>query len=325
MRIRPELATLRSDPAPQRLAQQRLAVVLERWRGSPLAAAVDADLERYAAGCALDDLPALALLFDPHEPAAHSLCEAFTAAMLAELERNPFGLVLVRHFTDDLISSVMLLRRGTATIALQAIDGAALERRPQPVSATFSPTETVELVLAGSGTAECARLVGEGPGGASIARSSMAVQAGTVSHRNGESEARWFSRVEGSLVSLKLQRRPVSGGILREYLLADGTLAHQAAASSRDSRLELTATLLGRMGRSDAAPLLAAMAEEQGSPAMRWQVLRECLALDSAEGFRALAGIARKADDPLSAPAGALRAQLLEQYPVLAGVEPCPA
>ena len=79
------------------------------------------------------------------------------------------------------------------------------------------------------------------------------------------------------------------------------------------------------MGRSDAAPLLAAMAEEQGGTGMRWQALRECLGLDSALGFAALRTIAQRSGDPLAVPAGALAAQLLEQYPELAGVDRCPA
>ncbi|WP_088311556.1 hypothetical protein [Novosphingobium sp. B 225] len=325
MLIRPELAALRSDPAPQRQAQARLGETLERWRQTAAVATVDADLARYGEGAELEDLPALSALFDPRDGAARQLADGLVALLLGELEHNPFALVLLRHFTDELISSLMLLRRGTATIALQAIDGTALARRPEPVSVTFSPTQTVEHVLSGAGEAQCARLVRERPGGAELVRSVRVMQPGTVVHRDGASETQWLCRVEGSLVSLKLQRRPASGGVLREFMLADGALAHQAAASARDSKLELTASLLGRMGRSDAAPLLAAMAEEQGSAAMRWQVLRECLALDSAEGFRALGQIARNAQDPLSAPAGALRAQLLEQYPVLAGVEPCPA
>lgn len=61
------------------------------------------------------------------------------------------------------------------------------------------------------------------------------------------------------------------------------------------------------------------------SPHLRWQALRECLGLDSGAGFAALTGIAQRSDDPLAAPAGALRAQLLEAYPQLAEVNICPA
>ena len=67
----------------------------------------------------------------------------------------------------------------------------------------------------------------------------------------------------------------------------------------------------------------AAMAEERGGQSLRWQALRECLGLDTALGFATVCRIAAQPDDPLSAPAGALRAQLLETYPQLEEVAEC--
>ena len=117
----------------------------------------------------------------------------------------------------------------------------------------------------------------------------------------------------------------MQAGVTREYRLADGRLVHQAAGNPRDSRIELMMALLGRMDRADAAPLLAGIAQEQGSDALRWQALREALALDTLAGFQALTAIARSDDDALAPAAGTLRSQLVETYPQLAGVEPCPA
>ena len=111
---------------------------------------------------------------------------------------------------------------------------------------------------------------------------------------------------------------------LAEYRLADGRLLHEAAGSPRDSRLELAAALLGRMGRDDAAPYLAAMAREAGSTSLRWHALRECLGLDTATGFEALCELAATQGDPLAAAAGALRAQLLEAHPNLAELANAP-
>ena len=82
--------------------------------------------------------------------------------------------------------------------------------------------------------------------------------------------------------------------------------------------------LLGRMGRREAAPTMAAMARESGSEALRWQALRECLALDTKEGFEALTDVARATGDPLAMPAGALRAQLVEAHPELLSLVPVP-
>ena len=103
----------------------------------------------------------------------------------------------------------------------------------------------------------------------------------------------------------------------REFALADGALIHQAAGNPRDSRVEMMLALLGRMGRSDAAPLAAAIAREPGSAGMRWQALREALALDTLAGMRALAALAA---DELHQPASALRAQLVTLHPQLAEI-----
>lgn len=84
--------------------------------------------------------------------------------------------------------------------------------------------------------------------------------------------------------------------------------------------------LLARMRRQDAAPAMAEIARGQGSDHLRWQALRNCLALDTAQGFSALTAIAANPADALARPAGALRAQLLEAHPQLTGLEadPCP-
>jgi hypothetical protein len=102
---------------------------------------------------------------------------------------------------------------------------------------------------------------------------------------------------------------------------ASGALLRQAAGDIRTSRQEMMLALLGRMRRADAAPVMAAIAREPGDRSLRWQALRECLALDTTEGFAALGAIAEAGDDPLSRQAAALRAQLVETHPVLHTLE----
>ena len=131
--------------------------------------------------------------------------------------------------------------------------------------------------------------------------------------------------VSSCLVTLRLQRRRAEDGPTREYALADGRLLHLAASNPRDSRLELMMALAGRMERGDAAAPIAALARGEGSTALRWQALRECLALDTLTGFQTLTAIATSPGDPLAATAGALRAQLIETYPQLRQVDLCPA
>lgn len=283
----------------------------------------EAELARWNGGAVLEDLPLLSALFAQGD-AAEIFVSGLVGTILAELARDALGQSPLRHYLDDAVASVTVLRRGTTVLTLQAIDGHALSRASLPETVRFVPCETWEKVLVGHAAAEQITIAAGCPGGVQLDRNGIALTPGHVSHRNGQVEALLLRQVPATLVTLKLQRRTACSEVTREYALDDGALLHQAAGSPRDSRLELTAALLGRMGRHDAAPLLAAMAEERGNPSLRWQVLRECLALDTAQGFAALCRIARDEADPLAAHAGALRAQLIEAHPQLSGIEPCP-
>jgi hypothetical protein len=140
-------------------------------------------------------------------------------------------------------------------------------------------------------------------------------------------EALQVLQVERRLVALRLHRFDAAPRPNREYRLCDGALVHLSAGEMRASRHAMMLALLGRMERREAAPEIAALAREPGDDSLRWQALRECLALDTAEGFRGLCSVARAAGDPLAASAGALRAQLAEAHPQLLALEdrPCPA
>lgn len=316
---------LRADDTPQRQIQQRLVDQAAVWRQSGAAAQLEAELPRLASGHALEELSALRALFTPGDPTAANLVREMTDWLLGELGSAPLGQVPLRHQCDRALATLVLARCHGANLALQAIDGAGLALKQAAQSVTFAANESWEHVLSGSAAVELVRTIGHRPGGMELERTDVTLCTGSIMHRRGRQVAQIFKRVPGVMVLLKLQRPDASHEPSREYALDDGRLLHQAAASPRDSRLELAVALLGRMGRTDAVPLLASMAEESGTPHLRWQALRESLALDSGAGFAALSAIARRSDDPLAAPAGALRAQLLEDYPQLAKVPVCPA
>lgn len=331
MIVRPELKALRSNDAPQRLTQARLGAALNRWRSGPAVATATDELARFGSGIPLDDLPLLASLFSPREGTAPHFVQELMSVFLSEMAADPLAQIPLRASSDDLRTSIQLIRSGATALTLQAIDGTRLARRPAPVSASFSASETWEYVLAGTAEADRVILTPQGANRAAIRREALLLAPGHILHRFGTREVLQYREMPGWLVTLKLQRRDGSAQVAREHLLESGELVHQSAGSPRDSRLELTAALLARMGRTDAAPLLSAMAEEQAAPSLRWQVLRECLGLDAGTGFAALCRIAGDPGDALAAPAAALRRQLLNAHPALAaadpleGAEPCPA
>jgi len=318
--VHPDLRALRGDDSPQRDAQQALYAALGAWRGQSRVACLREALAAFAAGANPAELSPLAKLFDPASADATALAHGFATTTARALAEAPLGHVPLRHFTDGTSSTLLLARAGNATLSLVAIDGEGLRGQDAPASASFAPVETWEHVLSGQAKAELVDCEPTGPRQARLTRHAADMSPGTVIIRDGVRQARLIHAIEGCLVSLRLQRRQPQAGPTREYDLATGELLHQAAGNPRDSRVELMIALLGRMGRADAAPAIAGMATGEGSTALRWQALRECLALDSGEGFRALCRIAATAVDPLAAPAGALRAQLIEAHPQLEAI-----
>ncbi len=317
MNIHPDLRALRSDDAPQRHAQQALHRAMAAWRARPEFAALVDDLARLATGEPLDRCPALAALFADGGSGGQSLVSGFISHSAQALGDAPLAHVPMRHFTDGCTSTLLLARSGQVTLTLIALDGNELRNRPAPQNISFGPNETWELVLAGRAVADLIACEPSGPRSARLDRRALALAPGTVLQRDGQREARLVRSIEGTLVSLRLQRRRANAGPTREYNLESGALVHQAAGNPRDSRLELMLALLGRMQRKDAAPLMAALAQGDASAALRWQALRECLALDTQTGFTALSAIAGATGDALAGPAGALRAQLVEAHPQL--------
>ena len=318
MHLHPGLRALRGDDGPQRAAQHALGDALAAWRATPTQQQLADELAHFSRGGVIEDFALLATLFEPGDPGAAAFVHDLVGRFSAVVAKAPLGHVPLRHFTDGTVSTLMLARAGQASLALTAIDGTRLAHRPAASSVSFAPCETWDHVLAGEAAAELVTR-DNSPG---MCRKPLSLHPGAVTVRDGTRAALVMGEVTGCLVILRLQRRR-SGEVTREFSLADGALLHQAAGTGRDSRFELSAALLGRMGRRDAAPLLSAMAQEHGSAALRWQALRECLGLDTHAGFLALCAIARSPADPLAAPAGALRAKLIEQHPQLAGLEPC--
>lgn len=318
MIIRSELQALRVDDRPQRQAQADLTRIMAGWRASPLGSGLERSIQAYAQGEQLEHLPPFARLFAPGDPAARRLADEFIGKFAGVLRANPWGQVPVPCKLDDTAATIVLAAAGNAALVLQAIDGSGLRSRPAALTVSFSPGETHDHILSGTATARRIELAAEDENRAELVSTPCEFGVGSVARRDGSRQALLIETVSSTLIILRLQRRPASGSVTREFNLAGGLLAHQATANPRESRFELAAALLGRMGRSDAAPLLAAMAEERGGQSLRWQALKESISLDTAEGFAALTRIASCASDELGAPAAALHAQLVATYPELA-------
>ena len=302
MQVHDQLRALRSNDAPQRDAQIRMAQCRDEWLTSPFVSEVLADMEAFGTSRPLAECTELASLFDDESSAAQSFVRGLTTAVGGGLRSDPLGYVALRHFTDGTTSTLLLARKGRVSLSLTATDGAGLRRRPPPRSASFSANEQWDHIISGTARAdqiERRPKPGNGPQAATLLSRSIALAPGKILSRDCLRSALQLREVDGCLVSLKLQRSHTKAELTREYDLASGALIHQAAGSARDSRFELMLSLLGRMGRADGAPLMAEIALEAGNDSLRWQALRECLGLDTLTGFRTLSALALRGDDPL--------------------------
>ena len=319
MRIDPAVAALRRDRALQRRAQAVALAACDAWRAETGVHTVLAEFERYGEGAPLQACPALDALFAEPE-AASDLVAPLVRRLCAALAAEPFGHPPFRHGYDRGTSTLLLARHRHAQLMLHACEPG--HRSFDTVS--FSDGERREAVLAGEARARIVRRRSEF---GLFAERRLALGPGVRLTLDLNQEALQVLAIERRLVSLRLHRSADEPEPTCEYDFATGALLRQAAGQIRASRHEAMLALLGRMGRTEAAPVMAAIAGEPGDASLRWQALRECLALDTALGFAALSGLARSRDDPLAAPAAALGTQLVQSHPELAALAAasCPA
>ncbi|MGI8943582.1 MAG: hypothetical protein ACR2FJ_04990 [Qipengyuania sp.] len=322
MRIDPALRALRSDPASQRAAQAALEGVKADWQARPEVARLLTDLRAYGEGAALTDCPALDTAMALADE-ARALVDALVEPMQASLRDHPLGQVPFRHQYSGGIGVLQLVESGRAAISLLTYEGAAMARFASPQTVCFSAGERNEVYLAGSAEARVFEILSDEGRRVVMDCERRRLVAGETLSLAGARHTKIVDRVEGRLVMLRLGRGDERLEPAREFRISDGELVHQASADVRESRAEMAMALLGRMERTDALPQFERLAL-QGSDHLRWQALRECLALDTERGFRALSRVAEDANDTLGTAAGALRAQLLEAHPALSRQECAP-
>ncbi|MFN4112779.1 MAG: HEAT repeat domain-containing protein [Sphingomonadaceae bacterium] len=323
MRIDPALHALRSEPALQRAAQVRLEQARHAWQTDGIMSEVASDFMRFAADEPLAALPCLTACLS-QTATGQRLVAGLVGAIAPALRHNPFGLVPFRHQLTAGHAVLELVRHGRAALSLMVYRPQA---GPAAASVCFTSGERYELCLRGEGQGRLVRLARRGEKRAELAEAACWFGPGWLRSFDNGGETKLVDQVTVPLVMLRLSRDPAQPGPAREYRLTDGALIHQAAGDRRDSRRELALAVLGGMGRRDALPAMQAAARS-GASHVRWEAVRQVLAMDSGAGFALLGSIARDPSDALSAPAAAQRARLLETVPQLARAEEgalCPA
>jgi hypothetical protein len=139
--------------------------------------------------------------------------------------------------------------------------------------------------------------------------------------RVGVAEARQIIAVTQPVLVLHLSRTAAAPQPSAEIALADGRCLKTISGCKRTSQQIMALGVLGALKHAAAVPAMAARARDlSAARELRWEALRQCLALDTRAGLALLAALADNDADPLAAPARALQRQLAASHPALAAL-----
>ncbi len=306
MHMHPDITQLREGLPAQPLTDAALA----RWRSRADVAAAVAALVQFDAGAALEDVPALARLFTDSSAAADwagGLIGPLAQALVAE----PLAQVPLGHASTPGLARLRLASHGRAGLTLVAY---ARRKRAVPVSALFEDGMAHDIVVAGAGTA----LVHQHDATRLTSRE-VALTPGVRLTRSGVHDTRQIIAVKRPLLVLQLTCEAARPSPSREIALADGRLIKTISGCKQASQQMMALAVLGALGHAAAGPVMARLARDQATERdLRWEALRQCLAMDARAGLGLLDALAGDQADTLSAPAAALQRQLRERRPDLA-------
>jgi hypothetical protein len=313
MHVHAEVARLRHGLPAQSLTDAALA----QWVGRPDVAAVVAALAGFAGGAALEDVPALHRLLTDAGAAA-ALAGGLVDALMPAMQAEPLAQLALGHASSPGAARLRLASHGRAGLSLVAY---ACRNWALPASALFEDGQAHDIVLAGAGTALVHRLEDAG-----LTTHRLALAPGTQLFRGGVEDARQIIAVSQPLLVLQLTREAAQPRPSQEIALADGRLVKTISGCKQASQRMMALAVLGALGHTRALPALAAMAHDQRAGRdLRWEALRQSLAMDTRSGLELLAALAADRSDLLQPAAVALQTRLAADCPDLAPFLPVPA
>lgn len=310
MRIHPDIAALRSNPASQRRAQSAIEGAVGDWRTDESVRAIASELERYAKGAPFDECDHLRALLTDREHAVRFV-DTWRDTVLAGLTHEPLAEVPFRHKCSASLTTLQLMNAGPASLSLVAYD--ELDQPSEPTAAVFSDRELYEIIVHGSARGLVHHLSVVSGARADIVSRPRRWEAGDCSAIEGLKQARHFVEVSGSMTVLQLARTARRPQHSCSYALDDGRLLQRASGDKRASQDFIALDVLGALDRDDALPAMRELALGRDRDAdLRWEAVRQTLGLDAASGIALLDELAECPGDPLAVPARSLKRTLCE-------------
>lgn len=313
MHVHPDVARLRSAPALQLGCDAALAA----WRALPDVAAAIAALARFDAGEQLGTLPALASIVCD-AAAARAFADRLIAPLIAALRAEPLAQLPLGYSAAPGMARLRLASHGRTGLTLTVF---AQRARAVSPTALFEDCMAHEMVVAGTGRALVHRL-DQGQ----LTTAEVACEPGTRMTRTGPQDARQIIAVTRPLLLLQLTQAAAHPAPSREIALADARVIMAISGCKRSSQQMMALGVLGALAHRPALTELELLARDLAAQReLRWEAVRQVLALDAARGLALIGALAGSRADTLAVPAAALQQQLLAAQPDLAALLPVPA
>ena len=315
MHVHPAIAALRGTTVSQRRAMAATKEAMDQGHKAWLQQAeirhVREELIQYGSGAELEACEALLSLTHDQARAA-AFVEALIGPTLGVLKTHPLAETPYRFKVSQGLATLQVLEAAGATLSLLAYE--PLEDVQPQTSALFSDRDVHDSVV--SGSASCVVHILDEAG--AISSKPIRLAPGDCLATKARIGVRHIVRVERTLLILRLAREPRRPKPVREIALDTGVELRTASGDKSASQALMAISVLGALRDFGALDVMHATAlNREEDPDVRWEAVRQTLGLAAMRGLEALDTLARREDDPLSAPAVALRDQLLTTQPDL--------
>lgn len=240
---------------------------------------------------------------------------------LAALRADPLAQPAMATNRDRMRTGIVLLDTGRVIITANVIAAAAVQRRTPPASVIVPGRLTVTRYVRAAGARLHLWRAPIADAEFSAADSAPAVEAGTLALSDGQIvrlDGRqlgwWHGEATGDVVTISVTIRAGQGPLMRDYALPSGRLRHCATIDEGAARAQMLLTYLRAEQRREATPAFAAATRDPAA-FLRWEAMRNWLALDARSAMSRLTDLAVTDEHPdIRAAAAQTLAAIADRY-----------
>lgn len=273
-------APLSADDEAIAAARERSRALALHWRAGPAYARAEALFAPLAhAPAEAVAAAAMRLLADGE------WVPALLAPLIAALAADPWIEPPLRVNRDALRCGAILFDGPAISITASVLSASALAALPTPASIVVPGRMSVVRYHRGGGARLHLWRADRADADFAAAMAARCVPVGTVRladglvrRIDGRTHAQLIEGAASDVVTITATVRAGAAPVMREYDRADGRLLRAAALDDAGARTAMLATLLRHLGHADADAFDSASRDP--APFVRWDVMREWLALD---------------------------------------------